>query len=92
MPKFQDTPSSDSLGPAHDMTIERLWNPFQTCSTTDNQPVDLKFSGGDIHFGYFSSSQGRWVNENGVAFPEGMYPTHWRRLCVKLKLKPEDVK
>jgi hypothetical protein len=60
-------------------TIERLWNPFQTCSTEDNRPVELKFDGaGDVHLGYFSSSQGRWVHADGAPFPEGLYPSHWR--------------
>lgn len=59
-------------------TIERLWNPFQTCSTEDNRPVELKFPGGDVDLGYFSSSQGRWVYADGKPFPEGVYPTHWR--------------
>jgi len=61
------------------MTIERLWSPFQTCSTLDNNPVELKFPGGDVHLGYFSSSQGRWVlHADGEPLSEGTYPSHWR--------------
>lgn len=59
-------------------TIERLWNPIHTLSTEDNIPVELKFSGGDIHLGYFSSSPGRWVHVDGALFPEFVYPSHWR--------------
>lgn len=59
-------------------TVERLWNPFQTCSTADNRPVELKFPDDTVELGYFSSSQGRWIYADGKPFPERVYPTHWR--------------
>lgn len=41
------------------------WKPMSSCSLTDEKPIDLLLSSGDIVLGFFSTAQRRWVRRIG---------------------------
>jgi hypothetical protein len=50
--------------------------------TTDQTVVDL-LVGDRVMTGFFDNAKGRWmVNGGKTPIPEGLYPSHWRKLTI----------
>ncbi len=62
------------------LTVDDLFQPIASLSTTDKQVVEL-LVGDRVMHGFFSTPDGCWMVAHGTQrIPEGLYPTHWRKL------------
>lgn len=64
------------------LTVDDLFKPIVSLSTTDRVVADL-LVGDRVMTGFFDSTAGCWmVNGGKTRIPEGMYPSHWRKLST----------
>ena len=69
---------SDLEGRLDRLTIDDVFQPIASLSTTDKRVVQL-LVGDRVMHGYFDSAQGCWMVQHGtIRIPEGLYPSHWR--------------
>lgn len=67
------------------LSVEDIWQPIVTCSTTDGEDVELRFPDASKKTGHFSPQHGRWMVKTDLGHGplEGLYPAHWRRLALR---------
>lgn len=62
------------------LTVDDLFQPIASCSTTDRQVVEL-LVGDRVMSGFFDNAKGYWLCNGGATrMPEGLYPSHWRKV------------
>ena len=62
------------------LTVDDLFQPIASLSTTDKNIVQL-LVGDRVMHGYFDSAHGCWMVAHGTQrIPEGLYPSHWRKI------------
>jgi hypothetical protein len=65
------------------LSVDDIWQPLVSCSTSDGVDVELQFDDGSVRLGHFYQARGCWVVKTATGrAPAEQYPRKWRKSAL----------